>query len=138
MDSQYVYAYQLFIASDTTVALTFFSIGLDSLAQADNIGDDISAGQPGEASGVSPDIYSIGSSSAHWGFGWVLGNEVGADAYSTVLVFTSPYGPIWDSATMMNGGFPTPVGLLPSPVPEPATMSLLAMGGLAILRRKRK
>ena len=37
--------------------------------------------------------------------------------------------------TMVDGGFPTPVGLLPSPVPEPATIALLAVGGLALMRR---
>jgi len=30
------------------------------------------------------------------------------------------------------------VGLLTAPAPEPATLSLLALGGLALLRRRRK
>ncbi|MCK4602955.1 MAG: PEP-CTERM sorting domain-containing protein [Phycisphaerae bacterium] len=138
MDSQYVYAYQLFIENDTTVALTFFSIGLDSSASAFNIGEDVSVGQPGELSGVSPALVSIGSSSAQWLFGWGTGAEIDPGEHSTVLVFTSPYGPLWDTTTMANGGFPTPVGLLPSPVPEPATLSLLALGGLALMRRRLK
>ena len=137
MDSQYVYAYQLFIESDATVALTFFSIGLDSPASVFNIGEDVSVGQPGELSGVSPALVAIGSSSAQWLFGWGVGAEIDPGEHSTVLVFTSPYGPVWDTTTMANGGVPTPVGLLPSPLPEPATMSLLALGGLALMRRRR-
>ena len=34
-------------------------------------------------------------------------------------------------------GLPAP-GAAPTPAPEPATMSLLALGGLAVLRRRRK
>jgi hypothetical protein len=34
-------------------------------------------------------------------------------------------------------GAPAPEALVPSTTPEPATLALLALGGLAILRRKR-
>lgn len=137
-DSQYVYAYQAFNQAVSTVALTAFSVGLDPLADADNIGDDASAGQPGVGGGVSPDLAIVGTSSARWGWGWIGGFEVGADEHSTVVLFTSPNAPTWDTATMLNGGFPTPVGLLPSPVPEPATASLLALGLAAMLGRWRR
>lgn len=80
----------------------------------------------------------IGSSSARWGFGWIGGNEVVAGQVSTVLVFSSPNGPTWDTATMLDGGFSTTAGLLPSPVPEPATLLLLGIGALGLCIRKRR
>lgn len=136
--TEFIYAYQAFNQTVSTVALTSLSVGLEAGSLAHGIGDDVSAGQPGVAGGISPDISVVGSSSARWGFGWIGGNEVASDQASTVLVFSSPNGPAWDTATMMNGGVPTPVGMLPSPIPEPTTMSLLAIGGLALIRRRRK
>ena len=137
-DTEYVYAYQAFNQAVSTVGLTSLSVGLETDSGAHGIGDDVSAGQPGVAGGISPDIAVIGSSSARWGFGWIGGSEVSAGQLSTVLIFSSPNGPTWDTATMLDGGVPTPVGLLPSPVPEPATMLLLAVGAAGLAIRKRR
>ncbi len=42
------------------------------------------------------------------------------------------------SGALADGGLPTPGdGLIVSPMPEPATLSLLALGGLALLRRRK-
>ena len=54
---------------------------------------------------------------------------------SDILLFTSPAEPEWDSGTLDAAWAGS--GSLPSPSPEPATMGLLALGGLAILKRRK-
>jgi hypothetical protein len=55
---------------------------------------------------------------------------------SDVLFFASPFAPEWDSATA--GGQYRKSMTLPSPTPEPATLSLLLAGFLLAGRRARK
>ena len=133
--AQFVYAYQAFNQPATTVGLTAVSVGLAAGSAAGNIGDDPSVvpGMPGAPGGIAPDIVAIGTSSARWGFGWIGGLEVGANQHSTVLVFTSPNGPKYEPATMMNGGLPTPIGVVPSPIPEPVTVVLISLGGFVLV-----
>lgn len=134
---QYVYAYQVFNLPASTVALTAFSVGLDPLAVAVNPGADNTIGVV-VPPGITPDLFVIGSSSARWGFGWIGGAEVNPNQQSTVVLFTSPGSPKWETCTTMDGGVPTPAGLLPSPIPEPGTITLISVGGLAILLRRRR
>lgn len=135
--NEYVYAYQIFSNNASTVSITAFSVGLADGSGAGNIGDDTSAFQPGVSGGVSHDLASIGSSSAHWGFGWSAGEEIPAGSNSTVLIFTSPNGPQWNSATVTDGGLPVPGGDLPSPVPEPGSLVLVLIGGALVLAKRR-
>ena len=115
------------------------TVGLFPGSGADNIDEDVSAQQPGEPGGFSPDLMSIGTSSAKWGFGWSMGPELDPDEHSTVVVFTSPKGPTWNCSTITDGGLTVESGLLPSPVPEPGALSVRAIGAvLALLRRGRK
>ncbi len=59
-----------------------------------------------------------------------MGGSYAHGTYMLPYTFTYAYG---------GGGATNFVGLrLGSPVPEPATMSLLALGGLAVLKRRRK
>lgn len=141
-DTEYVYAYQVFNQPASTVALTFLSVGLEAGSAAGNPGDDPSvvAGVPGAPGGIAPDLASIGTSSARWGWGFGMfpSPEVGVNEHSTVLVFTSPNEPQYQPTTLADGGVPVPIGLAPSPMPEPVTMTLISLGGILLVGRRRR
>lgn len=137
--TDYVYAYQFFNDAVSDVAVCVFSVGIGTNAGADNIGDDPAG--PGADSGVPPDLCTISqaSASARWAFGWTdTGVEVMPGQNSTVLIYTSPNGPRWCVASVIDGGLPVPVGELPAPVPEPASAMLLLLGALGALGRLRR
>jgi hypothetical protein len=134
LGNDYAYVYQIFADSLSTVNAGFFSVGLTSGSGAHHPGDDVSGGAPGNTGGTTYDLARIGPSSAYW----VFDPEIGAGTHSTTLLFTSPFGPTWKSTALADGGLPTPANdLIASPLPEPATLSLLALGGLLALRRRR-
>ena len=81
-----------------------------------------------------PHTHTINGSSVLWEF---IGGtwQINYGDTSDVLLFTSPYAPEWDFATL--SGHYLVIRQLPSPTPEPATLGLLIIGGLAMLRRRR-
>ena len=135
--ADYAYVYQIFNDAASTVGVEWFSVGLESGAIARNPGEDTSPDAPGQSGGQSPLMARVGSTSVSWLFD--PGVPVGG--HSTTLIFTSPYRPTWKSGALADGGLPTPgSGLLPSPIPEPATAALLLVGVAAplIARRRRR
>jgi hypothetical protein len=131
---QYVYAYQV-INTGATGYLNRFSVGLNEKnEQASNIGQ--VAG-----SNVSPSANSITTTTAGWDF---LSPTIIVGQRSNILIFTSPFAPEFDNTTVKGtqGATktiyrpPTNLGI-PSPTPEPMTLTLLATGLVAAISRRK-
>ena len=123
------YSYQVFCTG--SLAVTSFSASLDNVAD--------SIGTFGDLTGDSPtnmNLFPAPFGSASWSFAGIAtgGNSEG-------LVFSSIKVPKNLFGSTIDGGTGAIVIPLPSPdvtdVPEPATMSLLALAGVALLRRRK-
>jgi hypothetical protein len=129
--AHYVYAYQILDPRSSTLDafVSGFTVGLNGGNEQVSLVDYVPA-----TGDVAPSNSWPSPSSARWDFGSpnILEGES-----SDILYYTSPFEPEWDNATI--GGQTSafrPLGL-PSPVPEPASMALLAAGGLACVWRRR-
>ncbi|MEA3367807.1 MAG: PEP-CTERM sorting domain-containing protein [Planctomycetota bacterium] len=132
--SDYVYAYQAFNDQGGTSPLSTLTVGLGTGSGAANIGSDPSSGTPG---GTAPTVSAFSGAPPSSAGYYFWRNTIDPPAeYSEVLLFTSPNGPRWASAAVVDSGL-SDSQPLPSPVPEPATLALLAAGaGLMGLRRR--
>lgn len=131
----YVYAYQIHNQAESNVGVSLMTLGAAASSGIASVGVDA------VLAGVLPDAFGLGASSVRWGFGWDFsdpGLEIAPGLSSMVLLFTSARQPRWDDVTLADGGVPAASGLLPSPVPEPGTLGLLALGGLWACRRLRR
>jgi len=134
--TEYVYAYQVFNDLTGNRPVSNFSVGLDPASGAANIRVDAGAGTLG---GTAPSFAGF-SGTPPTSSVWYFFNDTidPPDGYSEVLIFTSPNGPQWAPATVMDSGLSNTQNL-PSPTPEPATLGLLALGGaLTFLGRHRR
>jgi hypothetical protein len=132
--TQYVYAYQAF---DVSVApnprtLSILTVGLLTGAQAANIEYlPVIYGNYG----LLPASSSFGGSptnSARWDY---TGQTIPVGQHTQILLFTSPHPPTPVTSSVVGGGLANSQNL-PSPIPEPASWTLLAIGSVALLYRR--
>lgn len=130
--TDYVYAYQINNLTGTipaSTAISQFTVGLD--------GD-----EPLGATGFITDVgVTDPSASGYVGGGptsvaFDFAPQIPLDGTSAVLFFTSAAAPELDSATVHAAWADTHE--LPSPLPEPATLGLLALGLVIAGGRKRR
>jgi hypothetical protein len=132
--TNYVYAYQVMPALDTdgttilgSTYVSWYSVGLDGDENPSGIGPDPTQGVLG---GQAPDTSGFQGTpitTALWEYIPTVLN-VHTGAYSEVLLFTSPYGPEWDNASVSGGFGLQDMESLPSPAPEPMTVLLIGLG----------
>lgn len=142
--AQFVYAYQVFANPNGNRPVEFFSVGfsdavdgVDELEQPQNIGFLTGFAVPPfmAQAEFNPDSDpETVKSAANWEFPTNGGLDPAISANSDVLIYTSPFGPEWDSASVQGGGLsaseplPSPIG-----IPEPATLVLALLAAAALV-----
>jgi hypothetical protein len=127
----YTYAYQLYNVGGN--ALTSFKVNMVNGSGAMNGSIDTTYG---DSSGVAPLMVNVVNEALESSFyALYMIAQLQPGAHSVVLLYTSPNGPTTTEASVADGGLISASGA-PAPLPEPATLILLGLSGLA-LRRKR-
>ena len=124
----YVYAYQVY--SLNGVALTTFGVGLmdGSKAAAAGNGTDPFYGDPG---GANPDMALV----LPGAFNVTFSPQLQPTNHSVVVLFTSPYGPMYTDTSVVGSGPSWQSYGAPTPIPEPVSLiTFLGLTGLAVLR----
>ncbi len=130
-EDHYIYVYQIFNYAVSQKTLSAFSVGLDDGAAATDPGDDDTYGVTGGEAPLLSRLIGDPPGSVAWTI------DIDPDDYSTALVYSSPNSWQWKTASLVDGG-QSVERKLPSPIPEPATMGLLGLGGLALMLRRRR
>jgi len=133
---KYVYAYQI-SNIDSGIGLSFFSVAILDGANAFDADYEPLMGV------VNPDLWAVVGSPAQSVDALFTGpiHSDGPITTSTVLWFVSDYESTLGSGALFGTLSGTPyyaTGNLLTPVPEPATLVLLGIGGLLILARKKR
>ena len=138
--TQYVYAYQILNDIPGHPApdplkdyVTSFSVGLsDRNEQPANVAVvTVTGGKTPALKYFSPAPPQVPSTVT-----WKFTTSVKSGSFSNILLYTSPFGPELDNATIL--GYSADTHLLPSPLPEPATLMLMGGGLAAILWQARR
>lgn len=159
----YVYTYQI-SNQDSDIGLRFFSVGISegTMAWSPGIDSDPISGYIDPVLWTIPDspvqsaghlfvdtidsgqqsslLSVVGDHTPHLGKGTafaIFADTIGGGEHSALLWFVSNCKPYLDSGTVFAGNVSTTENLL-TPVPEPATIALLGIGGLVMLTRKKR
>lgn len=134
MGDQYLYTYELTNPQGSTDNASWFSVAIQSGVDILSIGYDTSSTLivPAVWHNVGDPIISVDAQ---------FQDPITPGDVSTILYFFSAQGPSTTTASVggstQTGGSFVYMGLITSPVPEPATVLLLAAGAFFGLRRKR-
>jgi hypothetical protein len=131
--AHYVYAYQVHNTAPGAVgdrSISMMTVGLDGNESPAGIGFVL-------AGGLAPSSASfIPAGPPHTSAGWSFtGALLAPTMTSEILIFTSPHGPEFDTASLLGGINNTQ--MLPSPVPEPTSVVLFILGAAALLAVRR-
>lgn len=128
--SQYLYVYQVFNnLTDSEASLAYFEIF--NLQQTElNIASQNIGAKDDSAGGIAPTESGLeaGGTKVVWNF---AGQLLLAGDHSWYLVLSSDTGPVKGDYKVGSSDSD-----IPAPIPEPATIALLSMGGLFLARRK--
>jgi hypothetical protein len=135
--TQYVYAYQILndlpnhpAPDPTKDYVTSFSIGLTGLNElAANVGAvAVTDGKNPNHSAFAPTTGTPNTVK------WTYTTSLKSGSFSNILIYTSPFAPEFDNSTIL--GYSADTHLLPSPTPEPATLTFLAIGLAAVIGKR--
>ena len=129
-DSSYIYAYQVFNDAASVDTLTSLSIGLMNDSGAASPNDDSTYGDPSGVAALLSRLAGSPPTSVQWTI------DIDPAEHTTVLLFSSPNSYSWEPGTTLNGG-EGDTHCLPSPIPEPASASVLLLGAAVLFRRRK-
>ena len=131
LEGSYVYAYQ--ISNTSPAGLSFFSVDIPGSAVVGDCDYDDAIGD------IEPDIWNIVGSDPQSVEAMFM-QTIGCGQSSHLLWFACDTSDGWAQGALvgMSGGYVFATGDIMTPVPEPATFALLAVGGVLVLLRKRK
>ncbi len=128
--TEYVYAYRVFNDAASTVAIDFFSVGLMADALVGHLAYEAEAGDvaPGYQAILSEHVLSVFFGSA---------GPIAGGMNSAILLYSSPFGPTQVFGAVSGGFTGGMIVDLAAPIPEPATLALLTLGGIFATRSRR-